>query len=120
MAKKFNLIGSWAFLAGVVIAVIAGIIFGLNPTSNLLNGENQVLTITLVIIGLVVGLLNVTNKESTAFLLSGISLIIASVFGAGITSSIPAISFILSFLLLIFVPATIIVAIRNVFSLAKN
>lgn len=115
MANK-NILGSWAFLIGVVLAVVAGIFSALE----IADLSNNFVSGTLVVLGLIVGLLNISSKETTAFLMSGVSLIIASVFGAGITIALPVVSAILASLLLIFVPATIIVAIRNVFNLAKK
>ena len=116
--KLGNLIGSWAFLVGVVLALAIGIASAVDE-SILLNYDSG-MAITLIVIGLIVGLFNITSKEVTPFLLSGICLIIASAFGAGMTASIPGVGATLSSILLIFVPATIIVAVKNVFSLAKN
>jgi len=63
----------------------------------------------------------VTDKETMPFLLSGAVLIIASALGQSESLTlIPYLSNILSALLAIFVPATIIVAIKNVFNIAKN
>ena len=111
MAKKGmkGNIGRWAFLIGLIIAIIIAI-FGLS--TNLL--------IALVIIGLIVGLLNVTEKEVTPFLMSGTVLIIASFFGKDIMMSVPIASSILDALLVLFVPATIVVAVKNVFNIAKR
>lgn len=116
MAKKLNLIGSWAFLVGVLLALVAGIFSGLE----IYDLTTQPMTITLLAIGLIVGLLNIKGGESMPFIFSGLALIIASVFGAGITSAVPVVSSTLASLLVIFVPATIVVAIKNVFVLAKN
>jgi uncharacterized membrane protein len=111
MAKTQNLLGSWAFLIGVILAIVLGLI-GVQIT--------EVLTIVLVVIGIVVGLFNINAKESTPFLLSGIALIIASVFGVSAVSAVPKLGMVLIDLLVIFVPATIVVALRNVFVLARN
>jgi len=117
MAKKLtNLIGSWAFLLGIILAVVSGILIGLNVVELTDNS----LMIALMVIGILIGLFNVTQKESTPFLLSGTVLIIASSMGASILMSVPLAGAILLCLLIIFVPATIIVAIRNVFNLSKN
>lgn len=112
MAKtsKSNLIGSWAFLIGVVLAVILGL-FG---------SVNQAVLVVLVIIGFIVGLLNIADKETMPFLMSGVVLIIAGSFGQAAMEVIPLLNNILQALLAIFVPATIIVAIKNVFSFAKG
>ena len=82
MVKGFKKLGSWAFLAGVVLALVLG--------------------------------------AWTALLMSGAVLIIASAFGGGLLQGIPVLQGIFNALLAVFVPATIIVAIKNVFSLAKN
>jgi hypothetical protein len=111
MAKKSsNLIGSWAFLIGVILAVI----FGFLGTV-----QGNILT-SLVVIGLIVGLLNVSEKETHAFLMSGVVLIIASALAGNSLSSIVWADNILTALLAIFVPSTIIVAIKNVFNIAKR
>lgn len=107
---KGNLIGSWAFLIGVVLAVILGIWGNISVT----------FTYILVVAGLLIGLLNIADKEATPFLMSGAVLIIASSLGGGAVNSIKFLPGILTALLTVFVPATIIVAIKNVFTLAKN
>ena len=111
MAKnKGNFLGSWAFLIGVILAVILGVAGIMSPTWIYI----------LVVIGLIVGLLNVADAESKQFLLSGIALLIASALGQEVTSRVGVLNNILDALLAIFVPATIIVAIKNVFSLARS
>lgn len=111
MAKsKGNLIGSWAFLIGVVLAVILG----------LFDAVGAGWTILLVIIGIIVGLFNIADEEASPFLISGAVLIIASALGQDVVASIPALNGVLEALLAIFVPATIIVAIRNVFGFARK
>lgn len=118
MAKKSlsNLIGAWAFLIGVLLALVVGILTGFNLVSLTTN----TITIVLVCLGILVGLFNITREETSSFMMSGIVLILASFLGSAIMGSIPVAGAILASLLSIFVPATIIVAIKNVFSLAKN
>ncbi|MEK6890605.1 MAG: hypothetical protein AABX03_00545 [Nanoarchaeota archaeon] len=105
-----DLVGRWAFLIGVILAVILG---ALGPVSG-------TWAIILVIIGIIVGLLNIADKEVMPFLMSGVVLIIASALGSNVMADVPYVGSILDALLAIFVPATVIVAIKNVFSLAKN
>jgi hypothetical protein len=111
MAKaKGSFIGAWAFLIGVVLAIVLSLVD--------LQGQGYITA--LVVIGLIVGLLNVADQETTPFLLSGLVLIIASSFGQiTISSALPWVGSVLGNLLVIFVPATIVVAIRNVFNIAK-
>ncbi|MFH1307626.1 MAG: hypothetical protein ABIH72_02130 [archaeon] len=111
MAKKGGSeLGKWAFLVGVILAVILPL-FG--PLS-------QGMLIALVIIGIVVGLLNIADEEAMPFLLSGVALVIVASMGSGVLSIVSLFDKILNALLVIFVPATVIVAIKNVFSLAKR
>ena len=114
MVKKKGLrdfhAGKWAFLLGVLLAVIFASIGTMTP---------EIVSV-LVVIGIIVGLLNVNEKEVRAFLLSGIALIIASAFGQNSIGVFPVLERMLDALLIIFVPATIVVAIKNVFSIAAN
>ncbi len=109
--RSGNMVGGWAFLIGVILAIVLG--------AGLLNMSTGWM-IVLVIIGLIVGLLNITGSEVSSFLLSGIALIIASSLGNNELGAIPILNGILGALLAIFVPATIIVAIKHVFGLARN
>ncbi len=112
MAKaKGNLLGAWAFLAGVIIAIIVSFL-GVSVTSG-------IWAIILVVIGLIVGLLNVGGKEMTTFLLAAVSLVIVSSFGAASLASVAYIGEILSALMVLFVPATIVVALRALFAVSK-
>lgn len=117
MARStLSLIGGLAFLIGIIIAALFAIIGFIMPGFTI----TPMMAVILVIIGIIVGLLNVTHKESTPFLMSGTVLIIASSLGGNVVNIIHTLGRFLDFLLLIFVPATIIVAIRNVFELAHN
>ncbi len=62
--------GRMAFIAGVIISIIAGFF-----------NWSYIFPI-LTVLGLIVGLLNVNAKEVQAFLLAGISLVIISGLGA--------------------------------------
>ena len=121
MAKKMekmsrpHLIGSWAFLIGMILAVLLGF---------RLTGQYQETMVGIVfLIGIVVGLLNVTHDEVSAFLTSGAILVLVSYLGVqeGFFDVVaPVISNILRAILTLFVPATIIVALRAVFVLARR
>lgn len=118
MAKKIkNIIGAWAFLVGIILAIVSGFLLGSGKVDMT---TNSWFTMTLGIVGLIVGLVNVVEKEVNSFLYSGIILIITSFFGLSIMATIPFASEMLASLLIIFVPAVIVVAIRNVFNLAKD
>ena len=103
-------IGSWAFLIGVILAVILGI-FDVVST-----GWAAVLVIT----GLIVGLLNITDEEIKPFLTAGAILVIVSALGATVMAAFPIGARVLTAVNMLFVPATIIVALKSVFGLAKK
>lgn len=111
MAKaNRSTLGSWAFLIGVIIAVILGLLGTVNATMGWV----------LVIIGLIIGLLNVAEKEVQSFLLAGTVLVILASFGADVFTAVPPLDTVLNAFLFLFVPATVIVALKHVFSLARS
>lgn len=107
MAKT---VGAWAFLVGVVLAIVLGAVGSISG----------LLAISLVILGIIIGLLNITEKETQPFLMAGVVLVIVSALGQTVLSVIPVIARMLSALLILFVPATVIVAVKSVFALAKD
>lgn len=109
-ASGKDILGKWAFFIGFILAIVLGLLGPITGTW----------LIVLVIIGLLVGLLNIGDKEVTPFLMSGIALIIASALGGTVMSSVDVISSVLDALLVVFVPATVIVAIKNIFTLARD
>lgn len=117
MARKFkgSTIGAWAFLIGIVVAVTLGIF-----SAQIIGGVQEIVVWVLIILGIIVGLLNITNKESSGFLLVGVSLVIVSYFGRIILIAIPTLGSVLGALLILFVPTTIIVALKSVFEMAKD
>ncbi|MEM2932704.1 MAG: hypothetical protein QW622_00615 [Candidatus Pacearchaeota archaeon] len=108
MAKASNKIGSWAFLIGVILAVIFAFI---QPTTGIIWA--------LVIIGLIIGLLNIAVSEVQPFLLSGVVLVIVAALGKDFFAISVWLGRLLSNVLYLFVPATIVVALRNLWALGK-
>ncbi|MFH1823273.1 MAG: hypothetical protein ABH817_00975 [archaeon] len=104
-----NLVGAWAFLIGVVLAVV----FGFLPLATWV-------TWVLFILGLIIGILNITTQEVNTFLMAGTVLVIVAALGAGAFLTIPYIPNIVENILILFVPATIVVALRSVFSMARR
>ena len=108
--SKGNRLGAWTFLIGAIVALLFGV-FGTMTLG---------VAWLLVIVGLVAGFLNIGDEETKPFLMSGAVLIIASALGQQALEIIPMFANILNALLFIFVPATVIVAIRNVFGMARR
>jgi len=116
VAKKVSVvqkIGSWAFILGIVIALIAGFW-----------QLNVVVTSVLIVLGLIVGFLNVTGHETTHFLLATVALVIVSTFGGDVLASVAVIGKTmqqtLHAIIVFVIPATIVVAIKAVYELASS
>ncbi len=126
LKSKENNVGAWSFLVGVILAVIVGVFTTLIPVPSLSEYSPQIYGL-LILLGIVVGsFINVSGKESQTFLISGTVLVIVSKFGMdSVQGSLigigigDAISSVFGALLALFVPATIIVALKSVFSVAK-
>lgn len=111
--SRSNAIGAWAFLIGVILAIILGLF-----QSNL--GNVTWIPVVLVLIGLIVGLLNVGASENSHFLLASVSLVIVAFMGSAVLQVVPQVADILSALMVLFVPAAIIVALRTIFVIARD
>ena len=119
-----NYIGAWAFLIGIILAVIMGI-FARGYT-------NPIILTIIGLLGITVGYF-VAEKDVQTFLFASAASVLATYAGIqglatnvalrGITVSGIEIgkmtASVFGALLFLFVPATIIVAIKTVFSIAK-
>lgn len=120
-----NSVGAWAFLIGVILAIIVGLSTTLLPFQWITEYTTQIYAI-LVLLGVIIGFMNVTGKDTPTFLIAGMSLVIVSKFGMdSVEGSLIGLEIgkiaIATFgaLLVLFVPATIIVALKTVFSTAN-
>lgn len=123
MAKKRsnNLIGSWAFTIGVLIAILLGLIgTKIGPAAS------TWLAVLLFVVGIVVGVLNITSEEAMGFLTTSAILVFVSFAGSQTMSALGSTWFIVMLinvfnaLMVLFVPATIVVALRAIFTLARD
>jgi len=113
MPKGKNVLGAWAFLIGAILAVIVGLLPSAIPA--------ETAAVILVVLGLIIGLLNVGGAELKDFLLAGTALVIVSYFGSvNILGVVPFIGEIFRALMVLFVPATIVVALKSVFAIARK
>lgn len=113
--KIAGYIGLLAFWVGIILAIVGGIWYQ--------NSENIVLT--LVIVGIIVGLLNVTGKEVLPLLIAAIALIVVGLtkgfapldkFGGGAGTKLNEI---VDYIAIFITPAAIISAIRAVWAVAR-
>lgn len=109
-------IGSWAFILGVVIAIIVGLlgvgVFG--PVA-------AWIPLVMVILGVLIGLLNISDKEITNFLVAVIALLAASGVNWTLIPTVGApLGAIFSNIASLMAPAAIIVGIKAVWNMASS
>ncbi len=102
-------IGKWAFIIGLVIAVVAGLLF-----------QPEGVIWVLAILGVLVGFLNVAAEETRGFLLASIALTLSAtalntlpVFGT-------ALSLVLPFVVAFVAGGMIVVALKELFQTART
>ena len=122
-----NSFGAWAFLTGVILAVIIGLSTSSFLSISAIQSYSPQIYAILVLLGLFVGFsIKVSGKDAQTFLIAGAVLVVVSKFGMeSVTGSLigigigDTVSSTFAALLALFVPATIIVALKTVFSIAK-
>ena len=102
-------VGKWSFIVGLVIAVAGGLGF-----------EQAWFGWVLAVLGLVVGFLNVSDKESQTFLLAAIALIVAANAVGGIPYIGELVSRIIANLVLFLGGAVLVVAVKSLFAVARD
>ncbi len=117
----YDKLGAWAFILGVVIAIIAGL------ASGAIIGYAGIVALVLVILGLAVGFINVSDKDITNFLIAAIALIaigttsLASlnVLFAGPPGLGTVLTTMLQNIAIFVAPATLVVSLKAVYNLSK-
>jgi len=102
-------VGKWAFIVGLVLAAVAGIFF-----------QAAWVVWVLAILGVIVGLLNVTGADTQSFLMAAIALTLS----ATALSSIPfvggVLAAILGYVAAFVAGAMIVVALKALFGTARS
>ncbi len=104
-----GLVGKGSFIVGLVVAVAGGL--GL---------EQAWFGWVLAVLGLIVGFLNISDKENQSFLLAAIALIVAASAVGAIPFIGEAVTRIIANLVLFLGGAVLIVAVRSLFAVAKD
>src|SRR3989338_2261694 len=110
-------LGQWAFVLGVLLAVIFGFFKA---------GQwEAALTLVLVIAGIVVGFLNVTEHETTPFMIAAAALMLTSAAKLTVIDDLVAnvgtwLQNIVGNFAVLIAPAAVIVAVKAVWALAKD
>jgi len=112
MKSKF--VGKWAFIVGLIVAVLASFLTGYAAT----------IALVLFLLGLVVGFLNISEKDSNKFLLATIAMLTGGIASISALSMLGLVTAYLSAVLGNFVAfvsaAALVVAIKLIFETGKN
>lgn len=104
--------GRWAFIVGLLIAVLLGFV------------TFAYASLVLVILGVIVGFLNVTDKEASGFLIAVIALMVVGVAGLQALSVLGTlytwIEMVLTSFTVFVAAASVVVAIKVLFETGKN
>jgi hypothetical protein len=102
-------LGKWAFLVGIVICVVAGLVVAANWMYWLL-----------AVLGLVVGFLNITGEETKTFLLAAIGLMLSATSVMSIPMIGVAVTAVLANVVAFISAAVLVVALKALFEVARD
>ncbi|MBN2095194.1 MAG: hypothetical protein JW727_04045 [Candidatus Aenigmarchaeota archaeon] len=108
-------IGQWSFIIGVAVAVLAGVFGAYNESARLV----------LVLLGILVGFLNISDKETTDFLVAAAALLLTGILtGTAGLNTLPYIGYYIGAILpnisTFVAPAAIIVALKAIYAMGKE
>lgn len=118
--SEFEKLGKYAFIACIMVAVVAGV------ASVFVNFSSAWVALVLVILGVVVGFTTITEKEVTPFLMAAIALTVASsggwflIINEAVAKLGTVINSILYNIASFVAPAAIILATKMIYELAKK
>ena len=116
MAKKekadLRKVGHYSFIAGLILAIVVALVPQL---------RGDIAVWIMVVLGVIVGFLNITTRETTPFLVATVALIIASSASALSLAAIwIGLTAMLGNVIVFVAPAAIVVAIKTIFALAET
>ena len=113
--------GIWAFLVGAILAVVMAV----GSAATQAWAGNAWLVFALVVLGLIVGILNITKEETHGFLMAAVALLVAKT--ANLSAINALIPFVGTFLeavvsnaITLVAPAAVVVALMSVYKALKE
>jgi len=118
---NWSQIGVWAFLIGAAIAIIMAV----GSTAGQAWAANAWLVFALVVLGLIVGFLNITKEEMYGFLIATVALLVAKT--ANLTAINTLVPFVGTFLeavvanaIILVAPAALVVAFKFIYTALRD
>ena len=127
---EMETISRWAYLLFVIIAVVAGLVVGYMAWSEgswaAVANVNGVVLLVMLVLGIIIGITSITTKEVTPFLIATIALVVAA--SANVWSPLDQLhalldfwaTGILNYIVAFAAPAAVIIAIKEVLTIAKE
>ena len=103
-----TILGRWAVIVGIILAVLAGF------------SEIPNLAIILFVLGLVVGFLNIGERESVPFLVAVIALLVIGLSGLQLGKATPLVVSILNNFIAFVSAAGLVVALKQILEAVKS
>jgi len=121
-------IARWAYIAFVVIAVVAGLAVGYMAWDGQAISEvDGYVTLIMLILGIIIGITSITAKEVTPFLIATIALVVAGIGKVWLPLNIDPIQILYYFadtitryIVAFAAPAAVIISIKAVLAMAKE
>lgn len=104
---NLTIVGRWTFIIGIILAILAGFT------------EIPSLAVILFVLGLIIGFLNIREKESTPFLVAVIALLVIGLSGLQVGTLTTRTVSILENLIAIVSAAGLVVALKQVLAAVK-
>jgi hypothetical protein len=130
---EYERIARYAFAAIVIIAVVMGLVVGYMVwNGNSITNVDPDVTLVLLILGIIVGLVTITVKEVTPFLIAAIALVVAGATSLAGTAGVwgplytihPLLYYwataILRYITTSVAPAAVIIAVRAIFAMERQ
>ncbi len=102
-------LGKYAFIVGLILAVLAALVTGM-----------PWIAWVLVLLGLIVGFLNVTSGETQGFLLAAIGLLLSATAVQNLPYAGELLTRILWNMVVFIAPAILVVALKSLFEIARD
>ena len=108
---KMHEVAGYVFYLGVLVALVATFMPNVIPSVGLL----------LLVLGLATGLMNITEKETSRFLIASVALLLTSKVGWEALETVgPIVQTFLGHVAVLVAPAALIVALKAIWSMAKE
>ena len=108
MSNNLSTFGQWAFIIGVILAVLAGFT------------SISALPVVLFVLGLIVGFLNIRQRESSHFLIAVIALLVVGVAGVQAGQLTSLVRDVLNNFIAFVAAAGLVVALKQILAAARS